>query len=235
MLDLICKISNIIKNLSIAAFFIGSCVFLIDLTNTIQSIQKDISKTNSLLISEIPLIRQDLFRTTNAAITKIDNRIISIEKNLFSRIDVIESKTFTSVDKLNDNLDRITEESLALSKDYRSIPLEIKNTIKPINERMNCTYNDSCWPNLLSDVLIDTRNAARVASGSFMTINKEVPKITGEFARVSTSFADGFPVILDNTTRITNNIDRLTKPKWYDRILGIGANATLVYYNVSRR
>jgi hypothetical protein len=76
---------------------------------------------------------------------------------------------------------------------------------------------------------------ARSGSNSFLTFNKEVPKITNEINKVSTSFANGVPVILDNVTKITNNIDRLTKPKWYDRILGIGANATLVYYNVTRR
>jgi hypothetical protein len=208
---------------------------LVNINKTIDSIAKDFNQTHTKLLTEISLVRQDFTKTTNTALSKIDNRIISIEKNLFSRIENIESKTFASVEKLNTNLDRITDESIALSRDYRTIPRDFTNTITPINERMNCVYNDSCWPNLFTDVLIDTRNMARSGSNSFLTFNKEVPKITNEINKVSTSFANGVPVILDNVTKITNNIDRLTKPKWYDRILGIGANATLVYYNVTRR
>jgi hypothetical protein len=208
---------------------------LVNINKTLDSIAKDFNQTHTKLLTEISLVRQDFTKTTNTALSKIDNRIISIEKNLFSRIENIESKTFASVEKLNTNLDRITDESIALSRDYRTIPRDFTNTITPINERMNCVYNDSCWPNLFTDVLIDTRNMARSGSNSFLTFNKEVPKITNEINKVSTSFANGVPVILDNVTKITNNIDRLTKPKWYDRILGIGANATLVYYNVTRR
>jgi uncharacterized protein YoxC len=235
MFERIDKISGIIKNLSIACFFIYSVIFLVNINKTLDSIAKDFNQTHSKLLTEISLVRQDFTKTTNTALSKIDNRIISIEKNLFSRIENIESKTFASVEKLNTNLDRITDESIALSRDYRTIPRDFTNTITPINERMNCVYNDSCWPNLFTDVLIDTRNMARSGSNSFLTFNKEVPKITNEINKVSTSFANGVPVILDNVTKITNNIDRLTKPKWYDRILGIGANATLVYYNVTRR
>jgi hypothetical protein len=235
MFERIDKLTSIIKNLSIVCFFVYSIIFLVNLNKTLDSIAKDFNQTNTRLLTEISLVRQDFTKTTNTAISKIDNRIISIEKNLFSRIENIESKTFASVEKLNVNLDRITDESIALSRDYRTIPRDFTNTIKPINERMNCVYNDSCWPNLFTDVLVDTRNMARSGSNSFLTFNKEVPKITNEINKVSTSFANGVPVILDNVTKITNNVDRLTKPKWYDRILGIGANATLVYYNVTRR
>lgn len=235
MLDVIQKITIIIRNISISAFFIYGIIFLINVSTTINSIQSDISKTNSLITTEIPIIRQDLISTTNETLSKIDKRIISIESNLFKRVDTIESKTFLSMERINGNLDKITQESILLSQDYRTIPKNVSSILTPINTRMDCKYNDTCWPNLFSDVLIDTRNTARVATNSFMTINKEVPKLTSEVNRVSTSFSNGVPIILDNTTKITNNIDRLTKPKWYDRILGIGANATLVYYNVTRR
>lgn len=235
MFDRIDKVFGIIKNLSITCFFIYSIIVLSNINRSIVSISTDFKNTNTKLLTEITLVREDFAKITTNAVTKIDSRIESIQKNMFSRIENIEYKTFASVDKLNTNIDRITEESIALSNDYRTIPKTITDTIKPINTRMNCAYNDSCWPNLFTDVLIDTRNMARSGSNSFLTFNKEVPKITNEINKVSTSFANGLPVILDNTTRITNNIDRLTKPKWYDRILGIGANATLIYYNISRR
>jgi hypothetical protein len=228
------RILILIKNLSIIAFFCASIFFLFKISNTIDSLEKEVIQTNTIIRSEIPLIREEVFKTTNTALLKIDKRIISVEKNLFSRIDVIESKTFNSIDKLHANLDKIAEESILLSKDYRSIPVNIGSLITPLNVRMDCRYNDSCWPNLFTDVLIDTRNTARTASSSFILFNREVPKITSDFNKVSTYISVGVPLILDNTTKITNNIDRITKPKWYDRLIGLGVNGSLIWFNVNR-
>jgi hypothetical protein len=228
------RILILIKNLSIIAFFCASIFFLFKISNTIDALEKEVMQTNTIIRSEIPLIREEVFKTTNTALIKIDKRIISVEKNLFSRIDVIESKTFNSIDKLHANLDKITEESILLSKDYRTIPVNIGGIMTPLNARMDCKYNDSCWPNLFTDVLIDTRNTARTASSSFILFNREVPKITSDFNKVSTSVSVGVPLILDNTTKITNNIDRITKPKWYDRLIGLGVNGSLIWFNVNR-
>lgn len=233
MFDVIEKILNIIKNLSIIAFFCVSIFFLFKISNTIDALEREVKQTNSIIRSEIPLIREEVFKTTNTALIKIDKRIISVEKNLFSRIDVIESKTFNSIDKLHANLDKITEESILLSKDYRTIPVNISGIMTPLNARLDCKYNDSCWPNLFTDVLIDTRNTARTASSSFILFNREVPKITSDVNKVSTSFAVGLPVVIDNTSKITNNINRITKPRWYDRLIGAGVNGSMIWFNIN--
>jgi hypothetical protein len=232
MFGIIERILILIKNLSIIAFFCASIFFLFKISNTIDSLEKEV-QTNSIIRSEIPLIRGEVIKTTNTALLKIDNRLISIEKNLFSRIDVIESKTFNSIDKLHANLDKITEESILLSKDYRTIPVNISGIMTPLNARLDCKYNDSCWPNLFTDVLIDTRNTARTASSSFILFNREVPKITSDVNKVSTSFAVGLPVVIDNTSKITNNINRITKPRWYDRLIGAGVNGSMIWFNIN--
>jgi hypothetical protein len=233
MFGIIERILILIKNLSIIAFFCASIFFLFKISNTIDSLEKEVIQTNSIIRSEIPLIRGEVIKTTNTALLKIDNRLISIEKNLFSRIDVIESKTFNSIDKLHANLDKITEESILLSKDYRTIPVNISGIMTPLNARLDCKYNDSCWPNLFTDVLIDTRNTARTASSSFILFNREVPKITSDVNKVSTSFAVGLPVVIDNTSKITNNINRITKPRWYDRLIGAGVNGSMIWFNIN--
>jgi hypothetical protein len=233
MFGIIERILILIKNLSIIAFFCASIFFLFKISNTIDSLEKEVIQTNSIIRSEIPLIREEVFKTTNTALIKIDKRIISVEKNLFSRIDVIESKTFNSIDKLHANLDKITEESILLSKDYRTIPVNISGIMTPLNARLDCKYNDSCWPNLFTDVLIDTRNTARTASSSFILFNREVPKITSDVNKVSTSFAVGLPVVIDNTSKITNNINRITKPRWYDRLIGAGVNGSMIWFNIN--
>lgn len=234
MFDTIKKISVILKNLSIITFFCVCSLFLVKLSDTVASIEDEVTQTNSMIRTEIPLLREEVFNTTNNALVKIDNRFLSVERAVFSRIDTIEKKAFTSIDRLHSNLDNITEESISLSRDYRTIPANLNAFMKPINSKMSCTDNDSCWPNLFTDVMIDTRNTARTASSSFILFNREIPKITSDFNKISTSLSVGMPMIIDNTTKVTDNINRLTTPKWYDRLIGATVNGSLVWYNVSR-
>lgn len=234
MFESINKILVIFKNLSIITFFCACSLFLVQLSKTVDTVKTEFSQTNIMIRSEIPTLRAEVMKTTNASLVMIDTRIQSIEAALFSRIDTIENKAFASIDRVQSNLDNITGESIALSKDYRTIPGNLNTLITPINSKMDCKDNDSCWPNLFTDVLIDTRNTARTASSSFILFNREIPKITSEINKVSTSFSVGLPTIIDNTSKITDNINRLTKPKWYDRLIGAGVNGSMIWSNVYR-
>ena len=123
MFDTVIKISVIFKNLSIIAFFCASIFFLTKVSNTVNSVENEFLQTNIMIRTEIPVLREEVMKTTNNTLVKIDNRIHSVEKALFSRIDTIENKTFRSIDRLHLNIDNLTEESIALSKDYRTIPV----------------------------------------------------------------------------------------------------------------
>ena len=234
MFDTVIKISVIFKNLSIIAFFCASIFFLTKVSNTVNSVENEFLQTNIMIRTEIPVLREEVMKTTNNTLVKIDNRIHSVEKALFSRIDTIENKTFRSIDRLHLNIDNLTEESIALSKDYRTIPVNLNTFMAPINSKMSCKFNDSCWPNLFTDVLIDTRNTSRTASSSFILFNREIPKITSDINKLSTSFSVGLPTIIDKTSKVTDNINRLTKPKWYDRLIGAGVNGSMIWSNVYR-
>lgn len=234
MFEKLIKISVVFKNLSIVAFFCASIFLLVKISATVNTVENEFLQTNIMIRTEIPILREEVMQTTNNTITKIDKRIYSVEKALFSRIDVIENKTFKSIDRLQSNIDNLTEESIALSKDYRTIPVSLNTFMTPINSKMSCKFNDSCWPNLFTDVLIDTRNTARTASSSFILFNREIPKITSDINKLSTSFSVGLPTIIDNTSKVTDNINRLTKPKWYDRLIGAGVNGSMIWSNVYR-
>ena len=228
------RISEIIRNFSIFIFFITLSYATIECVNLLRDTQKVAKESIVTINNQVDLLRIDLFNSVDKNFSKLDNRIFSIEKNLFARVDSIESNTFNSVSRMNQNLDILTKESVSLSSEYRQIPKEINKSLFVLNNRLDCKYNDFCWPNLVTDVLIDSRNMVRTGSNSFLLVNKEIPKITKEVTKVSTSLSDGIPIIVSNTSRVTANIDRLTKPRWYDRILGVGANASLIYFNVSK-
>lgn len=229
------RIFSILKNLSISIFFLALSYSVLEITLSIKNMESDVLISTSMIRKEIPILRNSVFAVVDDSVKRIDRRVASVEKNLFARVDSIEKKTFIEIEKTNRDIHQVALSIDNLSQEYNKVPNELFKITKNIEPNVNCSINDYCWPNLFSDLLIDSRNMVRDGSKTFSLVNREVPKFTSDINKVSTSLAVEIPKVTENTTKITDNINRLTKPKWYDRLLGIGANATLIYYNIGRR
>lgn len=229
------RIFSILKNISISIFFIALSYSVLEITLSIKNMESDVLISTSMIRKEIPILRNSVFAVVDDSVKRIDRRVASVEKNLFARVDSIEKKTFIEIEKTNRDIHQVALSIDNLSQEYNKVPNELFKITKNIEPNINCNINDYCWPNLFSDLLIDSRNMVRDGSKTFSLVNREVPKFTSDINKVSTSLAVEIPKVTENTTKITDNINRLTKPKWYDRLLGIGANATLIYYNIGRR
>jgi len=229
------RIFSILKNISISIFFLALSYSVLEITLSIKNMESDVLISTSMIRKEIPILRNSVFAVVDDSVKRIDRRVASVEKNLFARVDSIEKKTFIEIEKTNRDIHQVALSIDNLSQEYNKVPNELFKITKNIEPNVNCNINDYCWPNLFSDLLIDSRNMVRDGSKTFSLVNREVPKFTSDINKVSTSLAVEIPKVTENTTKITDNINRLTKPKWYDRLLGIGANATLIYYNIGRR
>lgn len=235
MFNSIDRILEITKKISVIIFFLTLSYSIFEISKSVKNIEYDLLVSSSTIRKEIPILRESIFGVVDDSVKRIDRRISSVEKNLFSRVDTIESKTFKELEKTNNDIHRITLSIDSVTKEYNKVPGELFKLSKNLEPNINCEINDYCWSNLVSDLLIDSRNMVRDGSKTFALVNNEVPKFTSDINKVSTSLAIEIPKVSENTTKITDNINRLTKPKWYDRLLGVGANATLIYYNIGRR
>ncbi len=235
MFNSIDRILEITKKISVILFFLTLSYSIFEISKSVKNIEYDLLVSSSTIRKEIPILRESIFGVVDDSVKRIDRRISSVEKNLFSRVDTIESKTFKELEKTNNDIHHITLSIDSVTKEYNKVPGELFKLSKNLEPNINCEINDYCWPNLVSDLLIDSRNMVRDGSKTFALVNNEVPKFTSDINKVSTSLAIEIPKVSENTTKITDNINRLTKPKWYDRLLGVGANATLIYYNIGRR
>lgn len=229
------RIFSILKNVSISVFFLTVSYSVFEITLSIKNIESDVLISTSMIRKEIPILRNSVFTVVDDSVKILDRRVASVEKNLFTKVDSIEKKTFIEIEKTNKDIHQVALSIDNLAQEYNKVPNELFKITKNIEPNINCNVNDYCWPNLFSDLLIDSRNMVRDGSKTFSLVNIEVPKFTSDISKVSTSLAVEIPKVTENTTKITDNINRLTKPKWYDRLLGIGVNATLIYYNIGRR
>lgn len=219
-----------LKNISILIFFLSLTWSVITLTNSFER------KTDLLLkeVSQTSLMVKD-------SITMIDKKISSIEDRTFNQLKSIEINSIGEVSRLNDTISNVATNISEVSEDISNLTNEHKQlangatlTVKRVNELLDCKYNDLCWPNLATDVLIDTRNMVRDGSKTFRMVNSNIPKLVGDFERVSTSLSDGVPKFVQSSTAVSSNIERLTKPRWYDKAISWGVNGSLLYFNINR-
>lgn len=231
------RLSNIFKNLCISGFFIVLGYVFLDVGAftkvEVTNIRNEVSKTNTMINEEIPKLRVDTMALLNTTVIKLDGRISSIEDKAFAKLGSVE----TNLNTITSSVTKVSDEAVLLSQDYRKIP----NTLNKFDKELNCVDNDFCWQNLTTDTLVSVRNMAQDGNKSFLLFNEKFPNvvknmddITADVKIVSTSFADGVPKVVKSTENITANIDRLTKPKWYDRLIGWGVNGSMIYFNINR-
>jgi len=199
-------------------------------TRIMTTIEADVLRTTEFTRNEVGQLRADTFAFLDNTTAQLDRRIGSIEKNTFARLDSVEANTFASLERMETNINRITDETILLSQDYR----KVAQTVDRLEPFLNCDENDFCWQNLTTDSLISFRNVSVDANKTFLMINEHVPVLTEDFTRISNSLSDGVPKIVENSGEITKNINALTKPRWYDRLIGWGVNGSLIWFNINR-
>lgn len=68
--------------------------------------------------------------------------------------------------------------------------------------------------------------------------SKGIERAAANFGQMSAGVRTALPIttwqgIGTNVDGITANINRLTKPRWYDRVLGYGLNGVVIYRNLN--
>ena len=174
------------------------------------------------------------FVTTN--VNTIDKRIDSIEGRTFKLTSNVEtglldlinqnlgefnSNLNTQLGILNTNLNtqlgtfNTNNNAGPLITEYTDLP-------KRFDLQTDCTVNALCWQNLATDTLVNFRFTGRDISTSTKVFNEGFPILMKGADTTVTNFAS-----------ITDNINKLTKPKWYDRLLGYGLNGVIIYRDLN--
>jgi len=169
-------------------------------------------KTNDRVSS----LERNTFNLANDLREDSFGAIGDVRKDLFARVDTLGG---TLNSNLNTQMSSLNSTIGDVAKPYKEMPGVLATRF---DRQTDCDHNALCWQNLTTDVLTNFRFTGRDLSTS---------------AKV---FSDGFPVIetgiqtsVTNFASITTNINKLTTPKWYDRLLGYGLNGVMIYRNLN--
>jgi len=97
----------------------------------------------------------------------------------------------------------------------------------------DCSTNDLCWQGQFSDSLFAIRTTSRDVSTTMDGLNHSLPIFESNVTKISDTFAVGVPKITTNVENITANINKITHPHWYDRLLGYVVDGAVIYRNLS--
>lgn len=74
--------------------------------------------------------------------------------------------------------------------------------------------------------------ASKVAAGEVATMGREWQRAAPQFVGLGTRIGANVETVTVSAANIGKNIERLTRPRWYDRIFGYGLNGAVMYRNL---
>lgn len=187
---------------------------------TVAAIPKEIASTRSALLSEIAAARCDLTRQIAVArrdlLTLTNRQATALRTESLAEIAEMRK---TADRRLGDTLARV-DTALAKIDDVRGdLQPVLANTAALVGDAQNS------WDDLYWDVKASIASAT-VAAHSVGQMSLDVQNAVPGTLRT-------WNAIGGNVAYITGNIDRLTKPRWYDRLLGYGLNGIVMYRNLN--
>jgi hypothetical protein len=201
-----------------------------------QHLQKEITQvridTNAQLtatresaISEVSGLRSDVRGISN----KLDFRLASVETKTFKEIATIRTETLSRIDAIHKDLLPVRDSTVSLAKTYEGLPSQWEKRFGPYTD---CEKNALCLQGQLSDTMFAVRTASRDIGSNSGVITRNISNMTTNIGLAANSFGQGFPKIVQNSVDVTENIKKMTAPKWYDRMFTYAVSGSLLYYNV---
>ena len=187
---------------------------------TLAAIPSEIECTRTQLLAEVTAARHDLSRQIGAARTDLlvrtERQVASLRTDTLAEVGEIRK---TADRRLGDTLGRV-DTALAKIDDIRGDLRPVLANTAALTADAKDSMDDLYW-----DVKASTESATVAANNlgqMSLEIRSAVPRTVATWNGIGS-----------NVQAITGNIDRLTKPHWYDRLLGYGLNGVILYRNLN--
>ena len=226
--------------LAIAGVAVMTMLLLNDARNTVKQLpdlaKNEMQVTRNLMDKQLNDLRTQTLTRVDTLTQTTDHRLAAIEKDAANATAVLNGNLNGQMTVLNANLNRqLTDTNTSvngLTMAYMKLPDQFGQVAKRFDYYTDCDANGLCWQGQLSDVMLQARASSRSTTTAMASISLAMPEITKNSGTISTSLADTVPKIGTNIAGITHNIEVLTHPKWYWRVLGAAAQGSAIYFNL---
>ncbi len=190
----------------------------------------ELQVTRAAVMAEVRAARGDLAGQVEAArkdlLGRTERQVAALRKDAMGEVAQIRT---TADRRMGDTLARVDvalEKVEELRGDLRPTFAQVASITKQVDDAaplfLDCEYNPDCVFNRYVGASKGIERAAMNFGQMSMDVRAALPTAITTWQGIGT-----------NINGITANINRLTKPRWYDRLLGYGLNGVVIYRNLN--
>ena len=195
-------ICRMIAALAIAYAALQMADLLGALREETQARQRVMVALPQLLERQVGALRADLLRESTATRAAAVAEIRALTATADARLAAIQADA-------DRHASVVTASTVQLLARYERVPGEMAWATSTI---WDCESNPDCLENRYVSV-------SRAVESSARAIQSGVPRIVQSTERVSESVAQSMPQLVESSAGVAANLNRITKPRWYDRLL----------------
>jgi hypothetical protein len=185
-------------------------------TVTVSALPGEVSATRVALVSEVQAARKDV-------LARSEREVAALRKDVLAEAGEIRQAA-----------DRRVGDTLARADAALDTAEGLRRDMKPVLDAAQDTLHDAdrtvadLHPQLLGLVA-----ASKVTAGETAQTMRDLRGAVPGFLAQGQAIAGNAQTATLEFSSVAANLNRLTKPKWYDRLLGYGLNGVMIYRNLN--
>jgi len=185
-------------------------------TAAVATLPSEAAATRAALLAEVQAARRDLLQRSERQIAAL-------------RRDVLAEAS-----EIRETADRRAGDTLARADTALATVDSLRRDLKPVLDAAQSTIDHAdktvadLHPQLLGLVA-----ASKVTAGETAQTMREVRGAVPNFLSQSQAIVGNVQLATLRFSGVADNLNRLTKPKWYDRLIGYGLNGVVIYRNLN--
>jgi hypothetical protein len=215
---------------ALTALTVAATIFVRAATATVAAVPAQIRLTRAALVAEAGAARQDLNRqidaTRAATLSLSDRQATAFRTGLLERTANFGDSTSRQFGATLSRIDAALATTTALEGELRPTLRHSASVAAQLDDSLpmflDCDHNPDCVFNRYVGVSRGVETAATDVSGMSRDFRRDWPSYLKTWQDIGLQ-TDGFVA----------NMNRITKPRWYDRLIGYTLNGAVIYRNLS--
>jgi hypothetical protein len=200
---------------------------------TARELSGEIAATRGPLIGEIAGVRRDINALSEGVVDDLNVQAAALRKETLA--EVVEIRK-TADRRFGDTLARVDTALVKVDASLAKVE-EIRGDLKPV---LDHAASIAAQVDAAAPLFLDCEYNPDCAFNRFQGTSKAVEMAAQNFGQMSTDFRNALPggmvtwqSIGVNVAGMTGNVQRLTTPRWYDRVIGYGLSAGAAYRDLN--
>jgi ABC-type transporter Mla subunit MlaD len=198
----------------------GLAVYTIQLvraaTATVSALPGEVKATRAALVNEVQAARKDVLARSERQVTALRKDLLAEAGEIRVTADRRVGDTLARADAALDTVE-------GLRRDLRPVLDAAQGTLYDADRTVKDLH-----PQMLGLVA-----ASKVTAGETAQTMREFRNAVPDFIAQSQRISANVDTATLEFSGVATNLNRLTKPKWYDRLLGYGLNGVVIYRNLN--